>query len=66
MSVCERVFSIPEMRLIILSYYMDKYPPEQQPVCCKNTLKTKIDDLRTRFFICILARFGIITPTLFR
>ena len=26
MTSCEHVFSIPEMRLIILSYYMDKYP----------------------------------------
>ena len=66
MSACEHVFSIPEMRLIILSYYMDIYPTEKQPNCCKNSLKAKLDDFRRRFFICILARLGIVTPTIFR
>ena len=66
MNSCEKVFSISEMRLIILSYYMDKYPIKKQPTCGKKSLKTKLDDLRTRFFRCILARFGIVTPVIFR
>ena len=66
MSACEHVFSIPEMRLIILSYYMDKYPVKKQPTCAKKTLETKLDNLRTRFFRCILTRLGIVTPTIFR
>ena len=67
MNSCEKVFNISELRLIILSYYMDKHPyKKEKPVCCGESFYNKIDNLKYRFFRCILARFGIVTPVIFR
>ena len=67
MDRCEKVFSIPKMRLIILSYYIDKYPSEERKTnCCKKSFKNKLYNLKERFFVCILTRYGIVTPTIFR
>ena len=32
----------------------------------KRSCKDKINDLRTRLFVCLLARFGVVTPHNFR
>ena len=67
MSASEKVFNIPELRLIILSYYMDKHPiKKEKPKCCRESFYIKIENLKYRFFICILARFGIVIPVIFR
>ena len=34
--------------------------------CCKKSFKNKLYNLKDRFFVCILTRYGIVTPTIFR
>ena len=38
----EKVFTIPELRLIILSYYL-KHPEEKEKITCYQKFKEKID-----------------------
>lgn len=39
---------------------------DENKSCCGKNFKKKLEDFRTRMFVCLLYRCGIVTPTIFR
>ena len=33
---------------------------------CRKYFKNKLEDFGNKFVVCLLSRFGIVTPTIFR
>lgn len=44
MSAEETVFSIPELRIYILSYYLDKIKEKHTSLTCRERIQYKIDN----------------------
>ena len=65
MSAVEKVFNIRELRLLILSYVVDKDLKHIQKNSCKSKFKDKIDDIKYKIFRCFLIRMGIGLPVIF-
>lgn len=54
MSVEETVFSIPELRLYILSYYLDKIKEKHISLTCRERIQHKIDNNNCIYMIYII------------
>jgi hypothetical protein len=52
--------------VFFLLYIFNMVSYEEKIDECIKSLKKKLEDLKARFFVCILTRFGIVTPTIFR
>ena len=65
MSAAEKVFSIHELRILILSYAVDKDTKIIEKKNCKSSLSDKIDRVKYKIFRCFLKRMGIGVPVIF-
>ena len=65
MSAAEKVFSIRELRILILSYAVDKDTKIIEKKNCKSKLNDKMENIKYKLFRCFLMRMGIGVPVIF-
>lgn len=66
MSSCEKVFDIPQIRKLILSYYLNKSVNETTDIGCKAYIINIVYIIRNNWRTYILDRFGIVLPSFLR
>jgi hypothetical protein len=56
MNSAEKVFNIKELKLIIMSFYLDKEINIKKNINCVSFIKNKINDIITSFVLKLMIR----------